>query len=312
MNQVTHGVHNGEGTELASPEEGLKPGLSLEAMGDGEFLEGLGKRVRELRERRGMTRKLVARDSGVSERHLAHLEAGEGNVSIVLLRHIAQALSVPLIDLFSSDAEDTVERRLIRRFLERMPQHRLEEVVFRLMRDFGHEEAVRRNRIALIGLRGAGKSTLGKRLARDLGVPFVELVSEIEREIGMPVSEVFSLYGQAGYRRLEKRTLERVLKEHERAVFSVGGGIVSQGDTYDLLLSSCYTVWLKARPEEHMARVIAQGDLRPMAGNDEAMDDLRHILEARESLYGKADSHLDTSGASEEDTFYRLRQLVSA
>lgn len=282
------------------------------ALGSDEgFLSSLGKRVREMRERRGMTRKLVARDSGVSERHLAHLEGGEGNVSIVLLRRIAVALNVSLVELLSSDSEDTVERRLIRRFLERMPQHRLEEVVFRLMRDFGHEEAVRRNRIALIGLRGAGKTTLGKRLAKELGVPFIELVAEVEQDIGMPVSEIFSLYGQAGYRRLEKRTLERVIKQHERAVFSVGGGIVAQSDTYDQLLANCFTVWLKARPEDHMARVIAQGDLRPMAGNDEAMDDLRHILEAREALYGKADTSIETSDATEDETFNRLRQLVS-
>jgi len=278
---------------------------------DEGFLSSLGKRVREMRERRGMTRKLVARDSGVSERHLAHLEGGEGNVSIVLLRRIAVALNVSLVELLSSDSEDTVERRLIRRFLERMPQHRLEEVVFRLMRDFGHEEAVRRNRVALIGLRGAGKTTLGKRLAKEMGVPFIELVAEVEKDIGMPVSEIFSLYGQAGYRRLEKRTLERVLKQHERAVFSVGGGIVAQSDTYDQLLANCFTVWLKARPEDHMARVIAQGDLRPMAGNDEAMDDLRHILEAREALYGKADTSIETSDATEDETFNRLRQLVS-
>jgi len=278
---------------------------------DEGFLSSLGKRVREMRERRGMTRKLVARDSGVSERHLAHLEGGEGNVSIVLLRRIAVALNVSLVELLSSDSEDTVERRLIRRFLERMPQHRLEEVVFRLMRDFGHEEAVRRNRIALIGLRGAGKTTLGKRLSKEMGVPFIELVAEVEKDIGMPVSEIFSLYGQAGYRRLEKRTLERVLKQHERAVFSVGGGIVAQSDTYDQLLANCFTVWLKARPEDHMARVIAQGDLRPMAGNDEAMDDLRHILEAREALYGKADTSIETSDATEDETFNRLRQLVS-
>ncbi|MCX7178638.1 MAG: helix-turn-helix transcriptional regulator [Proteobacteria bacterium] len=274
------------------------------------FLLCLGHRVRELRERLGMTRKSVARDSNVSERHLAHLEVGESNVSITLLRRIAVTLNVSLVELLSSDAEDSVERRLIRRFLERMPQHRLEEVVFRLMRDFGHEETVRRNRVALIGLRGAGKSTLGKRLAKEMGVPFVELVLEVEKDTGMPVSEIFSLYGQTGYRRLEKRTLERVLKQHERAVFSIGGGIVSQADTYDYLLSNCFTVWLKARPEDHMSRVIAQGDLRPMAGNDEAMDDLRHILEAREALYAKADKSIGTSDISEDEAFNRLRQLV--
>lgn len=274
------------------------------------FLSSIGLRVREMRERLGMTRKLLARDSHVSERHLAHLEVGESNVSITLLRRIALTLNVSLIELLSSDAEDTVERRLIRRFLERLPQHRLEEVVFRLMRDFGHEETVRRNRVALIGLRGAGKSTLGKRLAKEMGVPFVELVLEIEKDTGMPVSEIFSLYGQAGYRRLEKRTLERVLKQYERAVFSIGGGIVSQADIYDQLLSSCFTVWLKARPEDHMARVIAQGDLRPMSGNDEAMDDLRRILEARETLYAKADQSIETSDISEDEAFNRLKQLV--
>ena len=293
---------NAEQHALAGDEADLR--------GDAEFLLSLGKRVREVRDRRGMTRKLVAREAGVSERHLAHLETGEGNVSIVLLRHIAGALDVSLIELLAPEAEDTVEKRLIRRFLERLPQHRLEEVVFRLMRDFGHEEAVRRKRIALIGLRGAGKSTLGGRLARELGVPFIELDHEIERDTGMPASELFALYGQSGYRRIEQRTLERVIRDNERAVISVGGGVVSQPDTYDMLLSSCLTVWVKARPEEHMARVMAQGDLRPMAGNDEAMEDLKRILAAREALYAKADSVLDTSGETVEESFMKMRQLV--
>ncbi len=278
--------------------------------GDGEFLMSLGKRVREIRDRRGMTRKLVAREAAVSERHLAHLEAGEGNVSIVLLRHISRALDVSLIELLAPEAEDTVERRLIRRFLERLPQHRLEEVVFRLMRDFGHEEAVRRKRVALIGLRGAGKSTLGSRLAGEMGVPFIELDREIERETGMPSSELFALYGQTGYRRIEHRTLERLFREQEKGVISVGGGAVSQPETYDLLLSNCLTVWVKAQPEEHMARVMAQGDLRPMAGNDEAMEDLKRILAAREALYAKADTVVDTSGETVDESFMKLRQLV--
>ncbi|QDF98456.1 transcriptional regulator [Azoarcus sp. DD4] len=277
---------------------------------DGEFLLALGKRVREVRDRRGMTRKLVAREAGVSERHLAHLEAGEGNVSIVLLRHITRALDVSLIELLAPEAEDTVEKRLIRRFLERLPQHRLEEVVFRLMRDFGHEEAVRRKRVALIGLRGAGKSTLGNRLAKEMGVGFIELDREIERETGMPASELFALYGQAGYRRIEQRTLERVIRDNERGVISVGGGVVAQQETYDMLLSNCLTVWVKAQPEEHMARVMAQGDLRPMAGNDEAMEDLKRILEAREPLYAKADTVIDTSGETVDESFMKLRQLV--
>lgn len=297
-------------TDIANTESTEQEARHTDERGDGEFLAALGKRVREIRDRRGMTRKLVAREAAVSERHLAHLEAGEGNVSIVLLRHISRALDVSLIELLAPEAEDTVEKRLIRRFLERLPQHRLEEVVFRLMRDFGHEEAVRRKRIALIGLRGAGKSTLGSRLASEMGVPFIELDREIERETGMPARELFALYGQAGYRRIEHRTLERLCREQDKGVISVGGGAVSQPETYDLLLSNCLTVWIKAQPEEHMARVLAQGDLRPMAGNDEAMEDLKRILEARESLYAKADTVVDTSGETVDESFMKLRQLV--
>jgi XRE family aerobic/anaerobic benzoate catabolism transcriptional regulator len=300
-------------TTLTPPDSEVQTGAdAIAPNGDGEFLLALGRRVRDIRERRALTRKLVARDASVSERHLAHLESGEGNVSIVLLRHIAQALDVPLIELLAGEGEDTVEKRLIRRFLERLPRQRLEEVVFRLMRDFGHEEAVRRKRVALIGLRGAGKSTLGARLAQEMGVPFVELDKEIARETGMPVSEIFSLYGQSGYRRIEKQTLERVLRDNPQAVLSAGGGIVSQPEAYDHLLSACFTVWVKASPEEHMGRVVAQGDLRPMAGNDEAMDDLRAILTAREPLYAKADQTLDTSGESVEASFNKLRELVTS
>lgn len=277
-----------------------------------EFLSALGRRVRELRNRRGMTRKMVARESDVSERHLAQLESGEGNVSIVLLRRIARALNASLADLFAPEVaeEAAVEKRLIRRFLEGLPAHRLEEVIFRLMRDFGHEQKVRRRRIALIGLRGAGKSTLGSRLAQALNISFVELDREIEKDTGMPLAEIFSLYGQSGYREIEQRTLRRVLEQNERAVISVGGGVVSEKETYDYLLSHCYTVWLKAQPEEHMARVIAQGDFRAMAGSDEAMADLRRILEAREPLYRQADLQLDTSGESPEQSFTRLKQAL--
>lgn len=279
---------------------------------EGDFLVFLGKRVRQVRNRRGMTRKMVAREADVSERHLAQLEAGEGNVSIVLLRRIAMALNVSLVELFApeAEAEDPVEKRLIQRFLERLPAHRLEEVVQRLTRDFSQEEKLRRSRIALIGLRGAGKSTLGSRLSQELSVPFIELDRDVEKEAGIPLDEIFSLYGQSGYRRIEKRTLDRVLQEHDRAVISVGGGVVSEKDTYERLLSSCYTVWLKAQPEEHMSRVIAQGDFRAMAENDEAMEDLRRILEAREPLYRKADLHFDTSGDSVEQSFAKLKQAL--
>jgi XRE family transcriptional regulator, aerobic/anaerobic benzoate catabolism transcriptional regulator len=268
--------------------------------------------VRQVRAQCGLTRKAAARAADVSERHLAQLEAGEGNVSIVLLRRIASALSVSLVDLLSPETSEPVEKRLIQRFLERLPAHRLEDVVFRLMRDFGHEEKVRQRRIALIGLRGAGKSTLGAQLGQAFHVPFVELDREIEKETGMPLSEIFSLYGQSGYRAIERRTLERVLKENDRGVFSIGGGVVSEKESYDYLLSHCYTVWVKARPEEHMSRVIAQGDFRAMAGSNRAMEDLRRILESREPLYRKADTVLDTSGASAEESFAKLQMALQA
>src|SRR5216683_4809058 len=192
---------------------------------DVDFLLFLGKRVRLLRNLRGMTRKMVAREADVSERHLAQLEAGEGNVSIVLLRRIAAALNVSLVELFTPESEETSEKQLIQRFLERLPDHRLKDVVSRLIRDFGPEEKLRRARVALIGLRGAGKSTLGSKLAGESKIPFIELDREIENDTGMPLAEMFALYGQSGYRAIERRTLEKVLNEQERAVLSVGGGM---------------------------------------------------------------------------------------
>lgn len=278
--------------------------------GDGEILRFLAKRVRELRSRRGLTRKMAARDADVSERHLAQLETGEGNVSIVLLRRIAAALGVSLPALFSLEVEEPAEKQLIQRFLKRLPAHRLVDVVARLKREFDDEEIARRGRVALIGLRGAGKSTLGSRWSQEASIPFIELDGEIEKDTGIPVAEIFSLYGQSGYRAIEKRTLERVLRESDRLVLSVGGGVVSEKETFDYLLSQCYTVWIKAQPEEHMSRVMAQGDLRAMKGNRQAMDDLRHILEAREPLYRKADMCLDTSGLSVEESFFRLRAAL--
>ena len=288
------------------------PGLPRTAatIPDGDFLEFLGKRVRQFRSLRGMTRKSLAKDADVSERHLAQLEAGEGNISIVLLRRIATALNVSLFEIFAPDVNEPAEKKMIQRFLERLPSNRLEEVVFRLMSEFNPEEKLRRKRIALIGLRGAGKSTLGPKLAAELHVPFIELDREIEIDTGMPVGEIFSMYGQSGYRSIEKRTLFRVLSEQEAAVISVGGGVVSEKETFEHLLSHCYTIWIKAQPEEYMSRAVAQGDLRAMAGNDRAMEDLRRILEARVPLYRQADMELDTSGSSVEASFTKLKSTL--
>jgi XRE family aerobic/anaerobic benzoate catabolism transcriptional regulator len=277
---------------------------------DATFLASLGRRVREARQQRGMARKVLSQSADVSERYLAQLEGGTGNASIILLRRIAAALAVQLTDLVDTD-ESPAEQRLIRRFLDSLPPARLEEVLRRLTAEFGQEEPVRRKRITLVGLRGAGKTTLGTGLAKALRRRFVELDTEIEREAGISLSEVFLLYGQAGYRRIERRCLERVINSQEDIVLTVGGGIVSEPDTYNLLLLNCYTVWIKAAPEEHMARVVAQGDLRPMAGHAEAMEDLRNILSARESLYGKADAVVDTSGCPIDKSFAALQQAIA-
>jgi XRE family aerobic/anaerobic benzoate catabolism transcriptional regulator len=281
-----------------------------------QFLLFLGARVRDLRNRRAMTRKALARESDVSERHLAQLESGEGNISILLLHRVAAVLSVSLEELFAPadqhDHQNASQKQTLLRFIERLPSHRLEEAAARLMRDFGAEQNLRLARIALIGLRGAGKSTLGSKLAAERNLPFIELDQEIEKETGMPLAELFSLYGQSGYRAIEKRTLERVLGANDRAVISVGGGIVSEKETYDYLLARCYTIWLKAQPEEHMSRVIAQGDFRAMAGSDRAMEDLRRILESREPLYRKADVCVDTSGDSVDASFTKLKAALES
>ena len=283
-----------------------------ESNSEHDYLAALGDRVREARARRGMSRKLLAADSGVSERYLAQLEAGQGNVSILLLRQITSALNLPITELLAEDSGDAVELTLTMQFLKRLPRQKLATVRSQLVRDYGSAHDERMKHIALIGLRGAGKSTLGAKLAKALGTPFVELDREVERAAGTSLSEIFLLYGQAGYRRYERRCLERVLEKNDRAVIATGGSIVSEPGTYELLLSACFTVWLKAEPEEHMARVIAQGDTRPMAGNDQAMEDLRRILDGRAVLYGQADVTVDTAGKSVEKSLAELRKATEA
>jgi XRE family aerobic/anaerobic benzoate catabolism transcriptional regulator len=291
--------------------EGARDGVG--ESGEAAYLRLLGDRIREARARRGMTRKILARDSKVSERYLAQLEAGHGNISIALLRQIAHAMGLPLGDLVREEPDRPVELTLLIQTLSRLHPKDLAAARKLLAETFGAAvESERRHRIALIGLRGAGKSTLGARLAKDLGVPFIELDREIERDSGTSLSEVFDLYGQAAYRRYERRALEGVIERHDRAVVATGGSIVSEPGTFDLLLAACYTVWLTAAPEEHMGRVVAQGDYRPMAENDEAMEDLRRILAGRTQLYSKADAVVDTAGKTVEESFKELMAAVRA
>ena len=264
---------------------------------DAGFLATLGDRVRELRARRGMTRKILAKDSGVSERYLAQLESGQGNASLAILRRIARALDVPLESLIAASPEPPLELTHATELLRRLGPEQLAEARSLLLKTFGDVDiAGRTRRIALIGLRGAGKTTLGALLAERLDVPFVELDREIERESGISLATIFDFYGQAGFRRMERRCLDRVIEEHPRFVLATGGSIVSEPSTFERLLAACWTVWLKAAPAEHMERVVAQGDMRPMAGNRESMADLQRILAGREPLYRRADAEVDTSG----------------
>jgi len=245
----------------------------VSAILESDFLLQLGERVRAWRAEHATTRRALAAASGVSERFLAQLEAGRGNISVLRLRDLARAMSVPLESLV--------------------------------------REAQKKEHVALIGLRGAGKSTLGSRLADALGLPFVELDKEVAKEAGTELGEVFALYGQDAFRRFERRALERVLAEQQRAVIAAGGSLVTDPATYKLLRERCRCVWLKATPQEHMARVIAQGDLRPFRGRSAALDEIKKLLEGRERLYARADATLDTSGKTLRQSLAELRKAIA-
>jgi XRE family aerobic/anaerobic benzoate catabolism transcriptional regulator len=238
------------------------------------YLSLLGDRVRAWRSEHGMTRRALSAASGVSERYLAQLEAGEGNITVLLLRKVARAMGVPVESLV-------------------------------------REGEAQQKCIALLGLRGAGKSTLGERLAHSLDVPFVELDREVEKEAGAKLGEVFAMYGQDAFRRFERRALERVLAQHERAVIATGGSLVTDPGTYKLLLDRCSCIWLKSSPEEHMARVIAQGDMRPFKGRSAALDEIRKLLADRDRLYGRAHATVDTSGKTLKQSLTELRQALT-
>jgi XRE family aerobic/anaerobic benzoate catabolism transcriptional regulator len=280
------------------------------------FLALLGERARALRARRGMTRKHLAQAASVSERHLANLEYGVGNPSILVLQQVANALQCPLAELLGDITTRSPEWLLLRELLEHRDEATLRRVriaVGELLGTGGASAAAGQTaspHVALIGLRGAGKSTLGAMLAEDLGFAYVELSREIEKFAGCTVGEIQALYGQNAYRRYERRALEESLQIYPEAVIATPGGLVSDPATFNLLLKHCTTVWLKAEPADHMKRVLAQGDLRPMAGNSEAMADLKSILAGREAFYSKADLQLDTSAQSLDETFSRLRLVV--
>ena len=272
------------------------------------LLARVGERVRKARERKGVPRRVLADLSGVSQRYLAQIEAGEGNISIALLLRVAIALVCRIEQLTEEDDPWTSDAERVADLYRRADAKVRARVLAEL--NPARPETKKADRIALIGLRGAGKSTLGALLGPALGLPFLELNRDIEDEAGISVADVIALYGPEGYRRLERQALERLVARHEAAVLAVAGGIVGEPETYRTLLENFHTVWIRARPEEHMDRVRAQGDTRPMAGYPEAMQQLRAILSDREALYQRADAELDTSGAALETSSAALVQLV--
>ena len=275
------------------------------------FLAAIGREVRSHRAKRGMTRRQLAEASATSERYLAQIESGAGNPSVSVLRAIAQALDLPVAALLPDGAR-TAELGALLDLLAQMPEKELpaltKEIEARVALRSGADRA---RRIALVGLRGAGKSTLGRMLAQHLGWPFIELDRRVEEDYGASIPDLIEMAGTATFRRQERSALERVLAEREAAVITTAGGIVANPETYALLLRHAHTIWIKARPQEHMSRVMAQGDFRPMAQNRQAMADLVAILEARCADYARAEAEVDTSGDAVEQSFAKLLRIVA-
>ncbi|MEM9356556.1 MAG: helix-turn-helix transcriptional regulator [Pseudomonadota bacterium] len=269
---------------------------------DQRFLSELGQVVRAFRQRRKISRKALSESSGVSQRFIAQLEAGEGNISIMRLKSIADVLGVPMEAIIALRDEEEVADAY--RLMRPLPSDSISQIAQRAADISGT------NKVALIGLRGAGKTTLGRRVAENLGVRFVELNTEIERLNGLAVSEIFALYGEPRYRQLEREALAEITKDDAPLILAIAGGIVEHSESYECLLRSFVTVWLQASPDEHMARVLAQGDRRPVAGHPAAMDHLREILRARETAYARAHFALDTSGRKPEQSEAELMALI--
>ncbi len=274
-----------------------------------EMLQRVAARIADARKTRGLPRRLLSEMSGVSPRYLAQLEAGEGNISILLLARVAAALDLSVDQVLGEGVPLNHDARRVATLFARAPEPVQQQVHDLLAQQ--DPAILRAGRICLIGLRGAGKSTLGRLAGEALDIPFVELGKEIERDTGMPMAEVLALYGQDGYRRIEAEALERISATHERVVLAVAGGIVVEPTTYARLLARFHTVWIKTSPHEHMQRVRAQGDVRPMQGNPAAMKQLHELLTIRTPLYSKAESQVDTSGCTELSSLKELMKVIS-
>lgn len=298
MSEIT----NFSGETTSEPQE-IRTEATVTAL-----IQRVGERVRKARERKGVPRRVLSEVSGVSPRYLAQLEAGEGNISIGLLQRVAIALD-HRIEWLIGEEDPWTSQALRVGDMFRTASSDVQQLVLKTLKP-EPIETMRSQRICLVGLRGAGKSTLGQNAGKALGIPFIELNREIEEQSGMPVEEVMALYGQEGYRKLEAQAINRIIATHETMILAVAGGIVAEPETYNTLLTHFHTIWIKTSPDEHMARVRAQGDERPMAGNPEAMERLKSILTSREGLYAKALAQVDTSGQTVEESLEQVLAVL--
>jgi XRE family aerobic/anaerobic benzoate catabolism transcriptional regulator len=307
-------VHfDGQLVANSTPNPAEKPVLPIPTASEAVFLATIGSEVRRSRAKRGMTRRQLAQASQTSERYLAQIESGTGNPSVSVLRAIAQALDLPCAALLPEAGARTAALGAILDLLAQVPEGELpalaKDIETRLARPGSADRA---RRIALVGLRGAGKSTLGRMLAQHLGWPFIELDRLVEEDYGASIPDLIEMAGTATFRRHERGALDRIITAHDAAIITTAGGIVANPETYALLLRRTHTIWIKARPEDHMSRVMAQGDFRPMAQNRAAMADLVAILEARRADYSRAEAEIDTSGDAIEQSFAKLLLIVTA
>ena len=289
--------------------QGISANATRPATETDSLLRELGERVRALRARHGITRKELSGRSDVSQRYLAQLEQGQGNISVALLARVAAVLQTSPAELLAQGSDASGELKLITELARELSPD-LQKVCLQMLQEQFAGRVESRHRVALIGLRGTGKSTLGRALASEIGVPFIRLGGEIEKLAGMSASEIFSLSGQSGYRRLEERALMQTLREHERCVIETGGSMATDARLLNILLGSCFVVWLKAMPEQYIERLVAQGDIRPMQNRDDALADLTRILDERESCYARAHLCLDTSPMGVDECIRALVQAV--
>ncbi len=290
-------------SNVSSIEDKLSTEESVKAL-----LDLVGKRVRSTRKQKALSRRELSAASGISQRYLAQLESGEGNISIGLLQRLALALDKKIEAFLSSDDELSADLTTVTALYANADIN-TRACAMQILTT-GQSKNQKSERICLMGLRGAGKSSLGSLLSKDLQVPLIELNDVIEKRAGIPVSEIIALYDMEGYRQLESDCLKDIIETESKVILAVAGGIVASQNTFNLLCSSFHTIWIKASPAEHMDRVRAQGDVRPMAGNPDAMEQLKGILRSRETEYARADYQLDTAAKRIETSLAELIELV--